>query len=107
MKTRREKILEMLRDDPNDVFLRYSLALEMEQAGDSGPSLEILATLSAGDPPYVPAFHMAARQLVSRGRFEEARTVLRDGIEQARRQGNAHAAGEMAELLASIGDAGE
>jgi len=107
MTTRREKILAMLRDDPDDVFLRYSLALEMEQAGESGPCLEMLAALAAGDPPYVPAFHMAARHLVARGRFEEARTTLRDGIEQARRQGNAHAAGEMAELLASIGDAGE
>ena len=28
--SRREKIEELLRNDPDDVFLRYSLALEME-----------------------------------------------------------------------------
>jgi hypothetical protein len=39
-------------------------------------------------------------------RIDEARTALRDGIEQARRQGNAHAAGEMSELLASLGAGG-
>ena len=31
--TRRVKIEAMLRDDTGDVFLRYSLALEMESAG--------------------------------------------------------------------------
>lgn len=105
--SRREKIEALLKDEPGDVFLRYSLALELEGEGRWEEGLEILEDLARGTPPYVPAFHMAARHLVARGRFEEARTTLRDGIEQARRQGNAHAAGEMAELLASIGDAGE
>ena len=31
--TRREKIEVMLADDPSDVFLRYSLALELEKEG--------------------------------------------------------------------------
>jgi hypothetical protein len=50
---------------------------------------------------------MAAQQLVRLRRVAEARAFLRDGIEQARQQGNAHAAGEMAEFLASLGHAGE
>jgi len=33
--------------------------------------------------------------------------VLREGIEEARRQGNAHAAREMSELLMGIGENGE
>ncbi|MGD9632787.1 MAG: hypothetical protein AB7U97_05870, partial [Pirellulales bacterium] len=58
------------------------------------------------DPPYVPAFFMAAQQLVRLGRVSEARTQLRDGIEAARTQGDSHAAGEMSEFLASLGSAG-
>jgi hypothetical protein len=46
---------------------------------------------------------MAGRQLVALGRIEEARRALREGIEEARRQGNTHAAGEMGELLMSLG----
>jgi len=45
----------------------------------------------------------AAQQLVALERIDEARGVLRDGIESARMQGNSHAAGEMSELLASLG----
>ncbi len=36
-------------------------------------------------------------------RIEDARTLLRDGIEQARTQGDSHAAGEMSEFLQSLG----
>jgi hypothetical protein len=105
--TRREKIESMLRDDPDDVFLRYSLALEMEGAGEWGPSLDILESLARGTPPYVPAFQMAAQQLIKLSRIDEARAALREGIDEARRQGKDHAAGEMAELLMGLGAAGE
>lgn len=103
--SRREKIEILLRDDPDDVFLRYSLALEMEAAGEWEAGLEILEALARGVPPYVPAFQMAAQHLVARERIEEARGTLREGIEEARRQGNTHAAGEMSELLMSLGSA--
>jgi tetratricopeptide (TPR) repeat protein len=102
--TRREKIEALLRDDPEDVFLRYSLALEMEAAGEWEPCLEILEDLARGTPPYVPALQMAGQFLAARGRAEEARRALREGIDEAREQGNTHAAGEMSELLMSLGE---
>jgi thioredoxin-like negative regulator of GroEL len=105
--TRREKIEAMLADEPGDVFLRYSLALELDKEGDHDRSLAGLAELTRDQPPYVPAFFMAAQQLARLERVTEARTCLRDGIDAARAQGNAHAAGEMSEFLASLGAAGE
>jgi thioredoxin-like negative regulator of GroEL len=96
----------MLADDPTDVFLRYSLALELEKEGAHEPSLELLAGLARDASPYVPAFFMAAQQLVKLARLDEARAYLRDGIEEARRQGDDHAAAEMSEFLASLGKAG-
>ena len=101
--TRREKIEALLRDDPADVFLRYSLALELESAGDWDACLTILEDLGRGTPPYVPALQMAGQFLAARDRIEDARRALREGIEAAREQGNAHAAREMAELLMSLG----
>jgi hypothetical protein len=104
--SRRAKLEAMLAEDSSDVFLRYALALELEKEGDFEGSLARLAELQRGDPPYVPAFFMAAQQLVRLARIAEARTALRDGIDQARQQGNSHAAGEMSELLASLGAMG-
>lgn len=105
--SRREKIEAMLADEPQDEFLRYSLALELEKEGRHDESLQGLRGLMADPKPYVPAFFMAAQQLVRLKRIAEARSALRDGIDEARRQGNAHAAGEMGELLASLGSLGE
>ena len=95
----------MLEDDPSDVFLRYSLALEWEKEGDCEKCVEQLRDLTQQDPPYVPAFFMAAQNLAKRNQIADARTFLREGIEEARRQGDAHAAGEMSEFLASLGSA--
>lgn len=100
--SRREKIEAMLADDPGDTFLRYSLAMELDKEGDHAGSLAKFAELTRDDTPYVPAFFMAGQELVRLGRVEEARSFLRDGIEAARTQGDAHAAGEMSEFLASL-----
>lgn len=104
---RREKIEAMLADDPTDTFLRYSLAMELRAASEHEASLQRLSELTRDDPPYVPAFFMAAQQLADLDRVDEARTYLRDGIEQARSQGDSHAAAEMSEFLTVLGERGE
>ncbi len=101
--SRREKLEAMLAENPADLFLCYAVALELEKEGNHAASLERLSDLQRGEPPYVPAFFMAAQQLVKLSRIDEARSALRDGIEHARQQDDAHAAGEMSELLASLG----
>jgi len=107
MPTRREKLEAMLAADPGDSFLRYGLSQELDKEGEHDRSLELLRGLTDDSPPYVPAFFMAGQQLARLGRTNDARSILRDGIEAARRLGNAHAAGEMAEFLTSLGASGE
>jgi hypothetical protein len=97
----------MLADDPADEFLRYSLAMELDKEGEHERSLAEFERLVSGERPYVPAYFMAAQQLARLGRLPAARAKLRDGIEVARATGNAHAAAEMSEFLASLGTVGE
>ena len=104
---RREKIEAMLIDEPNDTFLRYSLALELRGEGEHEASIAKLMELTRDNPPYVPAYFMAAQQLVDIDQVDQARAMLREGIEQGRIQGDSHAAAEMADYLAMIGDLGE
>ena len=80
---------------------------ELDKEGEHERSLALLAALGKDGEPYVPAFFMAGQQLARLERYNEARAVLRDGIEQARRVGESHAAGEMSEFLANLGAAGE
>ena len=102
--SRLEQIREMLADEPDDVFLNYALALELDKAGDHDASLDMFQKLAGSDSPYVPAYFMAAQMLNRLERVDEARKWLRDGIPIAKEQGNSHAAAEMSEFLEMISD---
>ena len=99
---RKEKILAMLAEDPKDLFLRYGLAMELQKEGNHEESLQFLEELMQQEPPYVPAYFMAAQQLAQLQRIAEARETARLGIEVATSQQDLHAAGEMREFLASL-----
>jgi predicted Zn-dependent protease len=105
--TRRQKVEAMLAAEPHDQFLRYCLANEMQKDGEHEPALALLRGLMAERPAHVASFFRAAQMLASLARVKEARNALREGIEIARAHGDAHAAGEMAEFLASLGREGE
>jgi len=107
MASRREKIEAMLKDEPGDQFLRYSLATEYDNEDRTDESLTLFRGLIADQPPHVHAYFRGAQLLVKLDRIEDARAMLREGIEEARRQGEMHAAGEMGELLAGLGTLGE
>jgi hypothetical protein len=107
MSSRREKIEALLKDEPHDAFLRYGLAVELDNEERFEESLEVFRSLTRDQPPHVASFFRGAQLLVKLDRIGEARAALRDGIEEARRQGDLHAAGEMGELLASLGALGE
>lgn len=107
MVSRLEKIQAMLVDEPQDTFLRYSLAMELSHAGQVEKALSLLLELTRDQPPYVPAYFRSAQILADEQRVAEARSFLRDGIETARAQGDLHAAGEMSEMLADLGQYGE
>ena len=74
--TRLEKIQAMLVDDPSDTFLRYSLAMEQEKVGQHDASEAGLRDMMRDDPPYIPAFFMAAQHLAKRERVDEARSAV-------------------------------
>lgn len=104
---RLEQIQKMLQADPHDTFLVYALAMEYRSLGESKAAAEHFQKLIGKQPPHVPSYFMYGQLLVEEGEIEQARTILREGIEQARAQGDAHAAGEMSQFLADLGQLGE
>jgi tetratricopeptide (TPR) repeat protein len=96
---------EILRANPTDAFARYGLAMEYAAQQSFEAALKEFAQLVELNPDYVPGYHMYAQTLLRAGQSDEAKTMLRRGIECAQRMKNAHALGEMAELLGEIDDA--
>jgi tetratricopeptide (TPR) repeat protein len=94
---------EILAQAPNDAFARYGLAMEYSKAGDVNHAMEEFGKLLASHPDYTAGYFMGAQALDRAGRTEEAKQMLTNGIEAARRTGNGHAQGEMEGMLASLG----
>ncbi len=102
-KTRKQQLQEMLAEMPEDAFLRYGLAMEYVSEGNDEEAVRCFQKICQATPDYVPAYHQAGQALLRLGQPTEASTILNQGVAEARRQGNQHAADEMQGLLDSIG----
>lgn len=100
--SRREKLERMLADEPKDLFLNYALAMELAKGEETAAALTRFDQVLAVDPTYTAAYYQKGSLLSSIGRREEASDVLRAGLAAAQRQGDAHAASEMQELLTRL-----
>ena len=100
--SRREKLQEMLKSDPDDIFVRYALAMTYASEGDSAAALEGLQDVVDRDPEYIAAYFQRGQILAREGDTEAAREVLARGIEAARRVGDGHAEAEMTGFLEAL-----
>lgn len=100
--TRREKIEQMLEQQPDDVFLLYGLAMEYVREGDEEEGIRRLQRVTEVDPDYHSAYFQGGQILARQGESEQAREWVSKGIEAARRKGNSHAAGEMEGFLLTL-----
>jgi tetratricopeptide (TPR) repeat protein len=102
-KTRRERILELLAEDPGDPFLRYGLAMDHIGAGEYAEADRCFQQLLQDRPDYVPAYLHAARVLHELGRDDEARELGRRGVVACREAKDEHAAEELEFFLDGLG----
>jgi len=93
---------EILKGNPDDAFARYALGLEYSGAGETDAALSEFDRLLTAHPDYTNGYFMAAQTLDRAGRPEESRTMLRKGIESARRTNNRHALSEMEAMLEEL-----
>jgi predicted Zn-dependent protease len=95
-------LIEVLRQDPNDAFARYGLAMEHSNRGDWEDALAQFTTLLTTHPDYTAGYFMAAQTLAKANRQDDAKKMLADGVASARRTGNRHAQSEMEAMLAEL-----
>lgn len=103
--SRATALKEILAANPDDAFARYALGLEYSGAGDTEGALAEFQRLLASHPDYANGYFMAAQTLARAERADEAKTMLQQGIECARRTRNQHALSEMEGMLDELGGA--
>jgi len=94
---------EILESNPGDTFARYALGMEYSGAGETDAAVGEFQQLITVNPDYTNAYFMAAQALARAERNDEAKTMLQQGIECARRTRNQHAQSEMEAMLDELG----
>lgn len=99
---RLRQLQQMLEKSPQDTFLLYGIAMEHKKAGEVAPALEYFNRVIALDPGYCYAYHQRGLLHESTGDVEAAKRSYREGVEAAKRKGDAHAQGEIQAALDMI-----
>ena len=90
MSDRIESIRKMLEKDPTDVFLHYSLGMELASAGRHDEAVAAFRRCTALDDSYLAAYVEAAKALRSAGDLVGAREAFAGAMELAGVQGASH-----------------
>ncbi len=99
---RLQMLKDLLAQDPNNQLARYGLGMEYSSHGDVDAAVSEFKSLLQINPDYANAYFMAAQTLSNADRKDEAKELLRQGIEAAKRAKNRHAEDEMTAMLEEL-----
>ncbi len=93
--SRIDQIRQFLQDSPNDSFLRYALAQELQKQGDVVAAKEAYLWLTDNQPSYVATYYHLGKLLITQGEKEAALAWFNLGIEHAKAAKELHALSEL------------
>ncbi|MHA8098698.1 tetratricopeptide repeat protein [Aquirufa aurantiipilula] len=96
---RKEFIKNEIKQEPENPFNYYLLALELKKEGDVGSSIETFNLLVDNFPSYIATYYSFADYLLELGKDDKAKEILDTGIERAEASGSTKALHELKQLL--------
>ena len=84
MKSRIEQLQEFLKDDINDSFLKYALALEYVKVKENDTARDCFLKLIKEDENYVASYYQLGKLYESLNEVEKAMEIYKNGIEIAK-----------------------
>ena len=98
---RLERLLDFLKEEPNDPFNTYAIAAEYRHS-DSKKAEKYYRQLLLNHPDYLPTYYQLGTLLVEKENIEEASLILKKGIELAKSQNNQLTQRELTNALNEI-----
>lgn len=92
--TRLEQLLSFLKEEPNDPFTLYALALEYAKT-DENKALEYYDKLLSEHEYYVATYYHAGKLNEKLGNKDQAELIYKKGMEISRNKRNMHALAEL------------
>ena len=95
---------EFLKEEPNDAFLQYALALEYIKAGNYANAKNIFSKLVDNHPDYLPAFYQYGKLMEQTGDKINSIEIYRKGMELAKQKNNLKTLKELEEAITSANE---
>ncbi len=102
--SRLDQIEEMLKNEPNDSFLNYALALEYAKGNDVTKAIELIELLLSKDENYLGAYYQLGKYYEQIQDLTKAVSTYTKGTEVAKKIKNNKALGELNEALWMLED---
>jgi tetratricopeptide (TPR) repeat protein len=96
---RKEFIISELKDNPNDPFNQYLMALEYLKENNRGEAISIFDNIYNTSPNYLPVYYIFALNLIEMKRFKEAQLIIEKGIQLANSTNEEKVKNELSQLL--------
>lgn len=93
--SRIEKLLELLKDSPEDSFLQHALALEYIKIGKDPEAENLFNRLLSLEPGYVGSYYHLGKLLERKGEERAAISIYEKGMEQALKANDRHSYNEL------------
>jgi Tfp pilus assembly protein PilF len=91
-----------LKDNPDDSFSRYALALEYVKLEQNNEALQEFETVRKSDPDYVATYYQLGQLYQKLGLKHEAEKTFRTGITVAAKAGDEHTRSELEAALEGL-----
>jgi predicted Zn-dependent protease len=102
--SRKQDILQLVAQEPNDDFLNYALAIEEESEGNYSEAIHILLNIKQRNASYLPLYLKLAQLYANTNDTEKAIEAINEGIPIAQQLKNKRTEGELKELLLELED---
>ena len=93
--SRLDKLLEFLRNEPEDEFLQYALATEYLRLNETGKALQYYENLVNKHPDYVGTYYHLGKLYEALNRKPDAINIYERGMEIAKKKRDNHAFAEL------------
>ncbi len=93
--SRLEKLLEFLKNEPEDEFLQYALATEYLRLNETDKALQYYETLVIKHPDYVGTYYHLGKLYEALNRKPDAITTYEKGMDIAKQKRDNHAFSEL------------
>ena len=93
--SRLEKLLEFLKNEPEDEFLQYALATEYLRLNETDKALQYYESLVSKHPDYVGTYYHLGKLYEALNRKPDAVSTYEKGMEIAKNKRDNHAFSEL------------